>query len=434
MYDQWPKKLQDESKSNEVPGIYSDILTKRTIYNELEIPEFAQRERKRTTVDRNAKFTQFSDEWFGQRQMLAEEGKGALLLADQLFVPDELGGKSPYQILGVPDGDFVEAHKSYRMLMRTLHPDVVGMAINNAIDKIMGGSKAVWKQFEEFLKIFSEWQEHKPKVLKDEELSALSEDKKQKYIDAYKAWENEKPSEGSIETVRQEIKASAEKKAIVLNIAWGQIKKGLSFENIIGAMLHWDTSLGDSYRGIYYLDPLQTINLEADAKIYRNLDCTVTDDGELFLEKAQPAYLHFASGFDNRIGIYEGFRGFYPLKHLFAFLEHRDGRTIHHALLSDIAEEYELTGFQIGTLQDLTKANVDAEKICEELGIVRQFDLPHQYGHDTVPIKNIIEDIVTGDTLDQAQIEHYVKAGYTPETLTALTSFVLSEKPLITSH
>ncbi|MBI2612875.1 J domain-containing protein [Candidatus Kaiserbacteria bacterium] len=423
----------DKPNLDEMPGVYSDIRTKRTIYNELETPEPAPGERRRTTVDRDAKFTQFSEEWFDQRQILDKEGERGLLPADQLFVPDELEGRSPFEVLGVPEGDVVEAHKSYRMLMRTLHPDVVGMAINNAIDKAMGGSNAAWKQFIELSKVFSEWQERKPKVLKDEELSALSEGERQKYIDAYKEWQNEKPGEGSIETVRQEIKASAEKKTRVLNAAWDQIKKGLSFENIVGAAAHWETSHGtsisDRYGDAFILHPYQTIHLEADAEIYRNLDFTVTDAGELLLKKAEPAYLGFASGFDKRIGIYEQYRESYSLKHLFAFLEHRDGRTIHHALLSDVAEEFELTGFQIGTLQNLMKANVDAEKICEELGVRPQFDLPHQSGRDAIPVDNIIENIVDGGTFGSARIDRFAKAGYTPETLTALTSFVMSEKP-----
>ena len=450
-FGEWPKKLyappdirggppddsngddeyldNGEPKSDEMPGVYSDIKTKRTIYNELEIPEPAPRERQRTTVDRNAKFAQFSEEWFDQRRVLDKEGERGLLPADQLFVPDELEGRSPFEVLGVSEGDFVEAHKAYRMLMRTLHPDVVGTAINNAIDKAMGGSNAAWKQLTDFSKIFREWQECQPKILKDEELSTLSERERQTYIDAYKAWENEKPSEGSIETVRQEIKASSERKARVLNAAWDQIKKGLSFENIVGAAAHWDTSHGSSYDdGSFFLHPHQTVHLEADAELYRNLDFVVTDDGELILEKAEPAHLFFASGFDKHIGIYKGFRESYRLKHFFAFLEHRDGKMIHHALFSDVAEEFELTGFQIGTLQNLMKANVDAEKICEELGVVPQFDLPHQYGHDAIPVDSIIEDLVTGPTLGSAQIDQLTKAGFTPQTLTALTSFVMSEK------
>ena len=388
-----------ERTSGETPGVYSDVKTKRTIYNELETPEPAPGERRKITVDRNAKFTQFSDEWFVQRQMLDKEGERGLLPAGQLFVPDELEGRSPFEVLGVPEGDFVEAHKAYRMLMRTLHPDVVSTVINEAINKAMGGSDASWKQFMELSKVFSEWHERKPKVLKDEEILALGEDERQKYIDTYKAWENEKPSEGSIETVRQEIRASAEKKARVLNAAWDQVKKGLSFEHIVGAAAHWDTSHGSSYEGHFFLHPHQTVRLEADAEIYRDLDLTVTDDGELFLEKAGPAYLSFASGFDKHIGIYEGFREHYRLKHLFAFLEHRDGRTIHHALLSDVAEEFELTGFQIGTLQNLMKANVDAEQICEELGVRPPFDLPAKYGPGAIPVDNIIQDLVDGGTL-----------------------------------
>ena len=418
-----------EPRLDEMPGVYSDIKTKRTIYNELETPEPALGDRRRTTVDRNAKFTQFSEEWLNQRQVLDEEGERGLLPADQLFVPDELEGRSPFEILGVPEGDFVEAHKAYRMLMRTLHPDVVSTVINEAINKAMGGSDASWKQFMELSKVFSEWYERKPKVLKDEEVSALGESERQKYVDTYKAWENEKPSEGSIETVRQEIRASAEKKTRVLNAAWDQIKKGLSFENIVGAAAHWDTSHGEGYQDMFFLHPHQTIRLEADAEIYRDLDFTVTDDGELVFEKAEPAYLSFASGFDKDLGIYEGFREHYRLKHLFAFLEHRDGRTIHHALLSDVAEEFELTGFQIGTLQNLMKADVDAEKICEELGVRPQFDLPDRYGPDAIPVRNIIEDLVAGGALGSTRIAQLTKAGYTPETLAALTRFVVSEKP-----
>jgi len=450
-FGEWPKKLSappdvhggppDESNEDnehlgstertpgETPGVYSDIKTKRTIYNELETPEPALGDRRRTTVDRNAKFTQFSEEWLNQRQVLDEEGERGLLPADQLFVPDELEGRSPFEILGVPEGDFVEAHKAYRMLMRTLHPDVVSTVINEAINKAMGGSDASWKQFMELSKVFSEWYERKPKVLKDEEVSALGESERQKYVDTYKAWENEKPSEGSIETVRQEIRASAEKKTRVLNAAWDQIKKGLSFENIVGAAAHWDTSHGEGYQDMFFLHPHQTIRLEADAEIYRDLDFTVTDDGELVFEKAEPAYLSFASGFDKDLGIYEGFREHYRLKHLFAFLEHRDGRTIHHALLSDVAEEFELTGFQIGTLQNLMKADVDAEKICEELGVRPQFDLPDRYGPDAIPVRNIIEDLVAGGALGSTRIAQLTKAGYTPETLAALTRFVVSEKP-----
>ena len=52
-----------EPRLDEMPGVYSDIKTKRTIYNELETPEPALGDRRRTTVDRNAKFTQFSEEW-----------------------------------------------------------------------------------------------------------------------------------------------------------------------------------------------------------------------------------------------------------------------------------------------------------------------------------------------------------------------------------
>jgi len=450
-FGEWPKKLYapdlpgeppddsnngddehsytGEPKPDEMPGVYSDFKTKRTIYNELETPEPAPGERRRTTVDRNAKFAQFSEEWFDQRHVLDKEGERGLLPAGQLFVPDELEGRSPFEVLGVPEGDFVEAHKSYRMLMRTLHPDVVGRVINEAIDKAMGGSDAAWKQLTDFSKIFCEWQDRQPKILKDEDLLALSEEERQTYIDAYKAWENQKPSEGSIETVRQEIRASAEKKARVLNAAWDQIKKGLSFENIVGAAAHWDTSHGDSYDGHFFLHPHQTIHLEADAEIYRNLDFSVTDKGELLLEKAKLTYLSFAFGFDKELGIYEQYRESYPLKHLFAFLEHRDGRTIHHALLSDVAEEFELTGFQIGTLQNLMKAGVDAEKICEELGVVPQFDLPGQYGPGAIPVENIIDDLITGLTLGSARIEQLTKAGYTPETLTALASFVVSERP-----
>jgi len=147
------------------------------------------------------------------------------------------------------------------------------------------------------------------------------------------------------------------------------------------------------------------------------------------LETPEPAYLSFASGFDKDLGIYEGFREHYRLKHLFAFLEHRDGRTIHHALLSDVAEEFELTGFQIGTLQNLMKADVDAEKICEELGVRPQFDLPDRYGPDAIPVRNIIEDLVAGGALGSTRIAQLTKAGYTPETLAALTRFVVSEKP-----
>src|SRR3989338_8413586 len=164
-----------EHKPEKVPGVYSDVKTKRTIYNELETPEPAPGERRRTTVDRNAKFAQFSEEWFDQRHVLDKEGERGLLPAGQLFVPDELEGRSPFEVLGVPEGDFVEAHKSYRMLMRTLHPDVVGTAINEAIDKAMGGSDAAWKQLTDFSKIFCEWQECQPKILRDEELSTLNE-------------------------------------------------------------------------------------------------------------------------------------------------------------------------------------------------------------------------------------------------------------------
>src|SRR3989344_8806687 len=210
-FGEWPKKLSappdvhggppDESKEDnehlgstertpgETPGVYSDIKTKRTIYNELETPEPALGDRRRTTVDRNAKFTQFSEECLNQRQVLDEEGERGLLPADQLFVPDELEGRSPFEVLGVPEGDVVEAHKSYRMLMRTLHPDVINNAINAAIDKSMGGSKVAWQQFQELGKIFSEWYDRRPEILKDEELKALSEDEREKYKAEYDAWE-----------------------------------------------------------------------------------------------------------------------------------------------------------------------------------------------------------------------------------------------------
>ncbi len=451
---EWPKNLQKppngENKDNkdfnnnkskyEIPGVYSDVETRRTIYNELEIPESAPGEHRRIpVVDRDAKFTKFSDEWFAQRQILDGEREKGLLLADQLFVPDELEGRNPFEILGVAEGDFVEAHKSYRMLMRTLHPDVIDNTINNVIDKIMGGSEGALRQFKEFAGVFSKWQKRRPKILTEEKLSILSQAEKQNYENAYKAWESEKPSKGIIETIRQEIKASAEKKARVLNAAWGQIKKGLSFENIIGAMAHWDTSHGESDHftslgmnfEMYHLHPHQTVDLEADAEIYRDLDFRVTDDGELVLEKAKPAYLLFAFGHDKSLRIYEDFRESYRLKHLFAFLEHRDGRTIHQALLSDIAEEFELTGFQITTLQKLLKENVDAKKICEELEIIAPFNLPREYGPGAVLLDSVFNDLVVGHTLENARIDQLTKAGYTPEILTALTNFIISEKPRI---
>lgn len=421
----------DESKSDEVPGVYTDLSTRRTVYSEVEIPEPASGERRiqKTPIDRSAKYTAFSQEWLDQRKFQdMDEEEGGLLPAGQLFVPDELEGRSPYEVLGVPEGDIVEAHKAYRMLMRTLHPDAVGAEINDAINKAFGGSEGAWQRLKAYSSLFDEWHEKQPKILSEEELQKLGEDDRAKYVREHKAWEAERPSEDSVQDLKEELRQRAEKKARTLNAAWDQIKKGLSFENIVGAAAHWETSHGGSYDGHYFLHPHQTVRLEADAEIYRNLDFTVTDSGELILRKADPAYLSFAFGFDKDIGIYEQYRESYRLKHLFAFLEHRDGRTVHRALLSDVADEFDLTGFQIGTLQKLIKGNVDAEKICEEVGVVPKFDLPG-HGPGAIPVGDIIEDVVSNGILSSARIDQLTKAGYTPETLTALTNFVISEQP-----
>ncbi|MDO8514820.1 MAG: J domain-containing protein [bacterium] len=378
-------------------------------------------EGEEVAVDLTATYTEYSKEWRAQQDALRDpEEKRDLLPAAELFVPDELSGKTPYEIFGVSEGDDIEAHKAYRTLMRSLHPDIVNAEIDKVIKQALGGSDVAWQMLKAYTSKFDDWLEKQQETLTEEQLAALSEDERNKYVAEFRSWEENKPSEDSIVALKEELKQRAGKKAQILNIAWDKIKKGLSYENIVGLASVWTTSIGESR----YLMPHQIIRLEGDAELYRDLDFTVTDTGEVVLGRAHPAYLAFAFGYDQQLGIYEQYREFFPLKHLFAFLEHRDGRRVNSALLSDIAEEHNLTAFDVRTLQDLLSQQAELSRMCEELRIEPLFEEPSLFANSAVKISDVVRVLVHYERLNDEDKKRFMTAGYTIEALATLESFV----------
>ncbi len=430
---------------------YSDIQSRRTVYSQMEIPASKSRGSKSLpediddVFDPNAAYTPHTYEWIRQREKMREKTAEAKKEAEdkaghtvsvpaELFVVDVLEGKSPFEILGAPEGDMLEAHKGYRRLMRTLHPDVVNAQIKEIVDAALGGSENAWKQLSLWAnreQIADEGKQAKaPKILEEKELLALSPEDQALYAQKHQDWEEklaaETPNaEPRIFAIRDELLKRAAEKAILINHAWEQIKKGLSYESIVGVSSLWDT-----YETTYgdYLSPHQKISLEGDAELTRELDFTVTDTGELVLQNAQAAHLHFAMGVDKEYGIYQGYREDIPIKSLFAFLELQDGRRVKPELLSDIAEEYALSVFDVGRLQDLLSERAEPSRIAKELGIVPLVTLPESGGRYMSP-EELVQEILDQESVSDESFIRFFAAGYTKEAIDLVREFIVRERP-----
>lgn len=393
-------------------------------------------ERKAKLPESNT-FTPYSQEWKDQdneRRRIADgtrEDPHSMIPAVELFAVDQLEGKSPYEILGVSEGDQLEAHKAYRRWMRTLHPDVVQAEVDKLVEQIRGGSEAAWDRLKKNLEKISKPDSPRPEVLKDAQIAALSVEDQRLYSEKHESWQRKRDAEfnSRMKTafdLRDELIAGAKTKAQLLNAAWNSIKKDLTYENVVGIASSWETNETESWSES--LSPHQTIRLEGDAILRRELDFEVTDEGEVRLQKAMPVYLEYASGWDKELGLYEQYRESIPLKALFAFLELQEGRRVKPELLSDIAETYELTDFAVAQLQDLLAERADPVRIASELRVTPPFSVPQQRDPDAPALTDVVDAISDDGVFESKYFQRYIDAGYTPETLYAVQKFVLDER------
>ncbi len=419
----------------EKPGAYSDTNTHRTVYNQLELPEEAQKKieekekwRQENTVDKKTKYTEHSQEWKEQQTLLQDvsEEKAVTPVAE-LFLSNNFEGKTPYEIFGVAEGDSIEAYKSYRRMIRSFHPDVVNAQVDILIKEVFAGADNAFDRFNEYIKKLNKYHDNQPKILNEKELATLAEEKRADYIIAHQVFKKETPSRDVLLAIRDEISERAKKKTQLLAQAWEQIKKGLSYEEIVGVSSLWNTEEGEHDRNHYWLNPNQTIKLEGEAEIYRELDFFVTDNGQMMLQKAGQSLLQFASGWDKELGIYEGYREVIPIKHLFAFLELRVGHRVSSALLSDVADKYDLTNFDVEKLQDLLKDGADPKQICKELNIKTTFEEPSRTTLRQIDIKDTVRDIFKNKEMTKDEENHFIKHGYTKESIETIAKFVLDK-------
>ena len=425
-------------RSEKIPP-YSDLVTRRVVYTEMELPELEAKEakrrraakereeveRKKNEPNPDAIFTEYSSEWNAQQaarerkereeQEVRSNARDVLPVAE-LFQIDDLGGKTPYEILGVPEGDMIAAHKAYRRLMRSLHPDVVRSGIDELAEKVLGGRGKESELL--FRHLMKKW-DNGPETLSEEVLTKLTGEKREEYRRKHREWDEARKSTHTF-FPRDELLARAKEKATIVNLAWERIKKGLSHESILGVSSLWETY--ESEYGLVFLFPHQVIHLKGEAELRRELNFEVTDTGKVLLQKAKPTYLYYAKGYDKHIGIHEEYREGIPVKHLFAFLETQDGRRVNPALLSDLAEEYELTDFQLGTFQDMLSMRAKPNAIAEALGVSSSFEsLDVGKGID---LKEVIEAMIRHDPLGSEDENHFSERGYTVDDLTMLRVFV----------
>jgi hypothetical protein len=134
-------------------------------------------------------------------------------------------------------------------------------------------------------------------------------------------------------------------------------------------------------------------------------------------------------GVDKELGIYEGYREGISVKSLFAFLELQDGRRVNPVLLSDITEEYALSIFDVGLLQDLLSERAEPSKIAKELKIVTLVEWPEDVDSvERVSPEELVQAIVKeGDVSNESRIR-FLAAGYTPEVIADVQRFITNER------
>lgn len=427
--DPGPNSSEPVQPLEVVGGVYTDLHTRRLVFNEMEIPASEAeklRVRKKYFGETSAKgFTQFSREW--KEYMLQEPpDTGEMVPVDFFDIPNEIEGQSPYEVLGVPEGDIVAAHRAYKMFAREWHPDKVRGRIEN-LEKETSGGPSVWETFLGRMESTAEWTEGAPKTLSEEELSMLPEEKKEAYKASHQAWRGAKPKSRK-EFLIDEMVAVAEAKIRVVNQAWEMIRKGLSYETLTGIGSMWETIESETSNH-FWLYPIQKISLKGDGEIVRQLRFMVTDEGELVFDGAGRAQLDYAYGFDKEFGIYEMFREAFPLKLLFAFFDYRSGRMIHPALLVDIAEEFGLDMAQMNLCRNLLYTHAGSEEICRQMNITPRFYSPKNTDGSFLISRKYIEEIIDKGMLSAEQknkLTNGTYTGYSEATLDAFTQFVLS--------
>src|SRR3989344_2908049 len=378
--------------NGEVTGPYCDLDTGNVVYQVAEWPEGLKWNGKEgVSVDRDhrtftsaemlresAKSTKtpFSKDWYEEEVESARnrETPNALRLFVELFSGGLIEGKTPHEVLDIePDADVLEAHKAWKRLSKLMHPDSIHARVLELRQQFLKGMEpngGLMGAFSRFLKPMEEAMNVRTDALADEQLAKLSKRKRTAYIKKHKealrrASESERLLFDRWDELERELVAKAGHQMSRLNQAYDAIKKGWGEGDFVGVSSLWgrhEWRLPEDNEHVFHIE--DRIPLNGDGYLYRELDYHREGD-EFVVDKVGMAELHCATGRDRLKDIYIIQRIAIPLKVLFAFLELRDGKVIHPALLTDLAEEYGLDAVQTEELRLMLTQRCDAETICK---------------------------------------------------------------------
>jgi len=290
----------------------------------------------------------YTREWFdrrGQKRVSAE-----MKFSRRLSLREQLGGKTPREVLGVTeDADLMTCQRAYRLLVRTVHPDVVKRRVMEVQEQMESGSASEdsKRHMDELLCVLNQ----RPEIISQDQYAELSDAQKEKYRQ-----ELEQSRDNMARTyfarwgeVEKDVMKNAGIQFGKVSLAWKHILNGATQAEIEGVGSLWENRESNNFSEIFmHTWKKQEIDLStSEALLRRDAGFATKLRGfegreDLELPYDSRAYLCLCMGKDSEHGIYDVYQEQVPAESFVAFLDRARGVPVSGCYIEGLADHYNL--------------------------------------------------------------------------------------------